>query len=232
MRTRLYTYAIGLAATLAILGLIVATRILAQAERPEVVTIQEVDVVDTTMAPPPPPPPPPENPVDQPPPPIAVPELAISQDLSMPALPVADLPMDPRMTVDTFALDAPVAAIPSDSPPKVVAKPSPAPPRRAPVVRSDAPKTLKQLDGKPRLIYSPKVRFPSGAPRSMRSGQVVVRVIIDVNGKTSLHSVVKSSHPAFVAPAKRIANGARFTPPQAGGKKVKAIMLWPITIRR
>lgn len=231
MRTRLFTYAIGFAATLAILALIVATRILAEADRPDVVMLHEIDVVDATVAPPPPPPPPPpENPVDQPPPPIAVPELSVSQDLTMPALPVADLPIDPRLVVDTFSIDAPIAAIPSDAPPQVVAKPSP--PRRAPVKTGSSLHSLKQLDGKPRLIYSPKVRFPSAAPRSMRSGRVLVKVIIDTNGKTKLHSVVKADHPSFVAAAKRIANSARFTPPQADGKPVKAIMLWPITIRR
>ncbi|QQL46325.1 TonB family protein [Sulfuriroseicoccus oceanibius] len=232
MRTRLFTYAIGLAATLAILGLIVATRILAEAGRPEVVVLQEVEVIDASQLPPPPPPPPPENPADQPPPPVALPELQITQDLAMPALPVADVPLDPRLSVDTFALDASVAELPAEAPPKVVAKPAPRPVNPAPVVRPDAPMSLKQLDGKPRLIFSPKVRFPLDAPRSMRSGQVLVRVIIDTNGKSSLHSVVRSSHPAFVDAAKRIANGARFTPPQAGGKKVKAIMLWPITINR
>jgi len=234
MRTRLFTYAIGLAATLAILGLIVATRMLAEAQRPEVVMMQEVDVVDaafTPPAPPPPPPPPPENPIDQPPPPVAVPELSVSQDLTMPPLPVADVPLDPRLSVDTFALDAPVADLPAEpAPPKTVA--SPAPPRPVPAVRADAPMSLNQLDAKPRLIFSPNVRYPLDAPRSMRSGQVVVRVLIDTNGKSSLHSVVSASHPAFINAAKRIANGARFTPPQADGKKVKAIMLWPITINR
>ena len=52
------------------------------------------------------------------------------------------------------------------------------------------------------------------------------------DGAVRVRRVVSSTHPELVAPARRVATGARFTPPKHRGKVVKAVMRWPITIQK
>ena len=173
----------------------------------------------------------------RPPPPPALAELRTTLDMKQPALPVATTKVDPRLVVDTFFSDQPPAPLPTMVKPKprVVAPPKPPQPAR-PVVKPLPPRpkseySLGELDQKPRLIRNPSVTFPRSI-RGARSGTVVVRVAILPSGRSQFVSVVSSTHPELIPLAKRIANGSRFTPPTRQGKPVKAVMRWPITIKK
>ena len=85
----------------------------------------------------------------------------------------------------------------------------------------------------PQLLAHGSAVFPSSlARRGVRRGTVVLEVEIATSGAVRVRRVVSSTHPELVAPARRVAAGARFTPPKHRGKVVKAVMRWPITIQK
>jgi len=150
--------------------------------------------------------------------------------------------VDPRLAVDPFYTDQP----PSPLPQPVVKKPVTVKPKAKPKIPVKSPKkprikpkppkpksqySVSELDRKPRLIRNPSVRFPSSI-RNASSGRVVVKVLILPSGKSQFVSVLSSTHPALIPAAKRLANGSRFTAPTRQGKAVKAVMTWPITIKK
>ena len=227
---------LGIAATAALLSVLVATRLLVNQQVSPEYEIREIETVTL----PEPPPPPPEQAVDEdvpPPPPPALADPDFSMDLSLPALPVSEQRIDPRLAVDTFYSDQPPSPLP------VIAKPSPRPQPKPqvkasprPVVKSSAPKpkseySLGELDQQPRLLRNPSVVFPRSI-KDASSGKVVVRVAIQPSGSSEFVAVISSTHPELIPLARRIADGSRFTPPTRQGKAVKAVMTWPIIIKR
>ncbi|MBT8037437.1 MAG: energy transducer TonB [Verrucomicrobiae bacterium] len=226
---------LGIATTAVLLGVLVATRMMELANKSPEFKIREVESVSL----PEPPPPAPEEISDDvpPPPPPALADLAVTQELNQPALPVMVMKIDPRLAVDTFFTDEPPAPLPT------IARPRPRPsvkpvikkPKRPGIKSSPAqPKSqydLGELDQKPRLLRNPSVTFPRSI-KGARSGRVVVRVAILPSGRSQFLSIISSTHPALIPLAKRIGNGSRFTPPTRQGKPVKAVMTWPITIKK
>jgi TonB family protein len=90
-----------------------------------------------------------------------------------------------------------------------------------------------ELDGTPRLLRHGSATFPSSLARQgVSKGTIVFEVELSTSGSVSVRRVVSSTHPDLVAPARRVASGARFTPPKRNGQAVKAIMRWPITIEK
>lgn len=214
---------------------LVATRLMVLTPEHAEYEIREVDTVEL----PEPPPPPEEIPEEDipPPPPPAVVDLRTTPDINQPALPVANLKIDPKLAVDTFFSDQPPAPLPvvQKPRPKPTAKPS-KPKRTSPVVRKSPPKpksqySLGELDKKPRLIRNPRVTFPRSI-RNASQGRVVVRIAILPSGRSQYLSTVSSTHSALTPLARRIANGSRFTPPTRQGRPVKAVMTWPIIIKK
>lgn len=232
---RLKSVILGIAITAVLLAVLVATRLMVlNVESAEV----EIREVETVALPEPPPPPLEETPdEDLPPPPPALAKLAPTFDVSQPALPVAHVKIDPRMAVDTFFTDQPPSPLPVVArplsrrvkAPRPKAKPRPAIRRAPPEPKSQY--SLGELDKKPRLIRNPSVSFPRGI-RNASSGRVVVRVVILPSGRSQFLSVMSSTHPALIPLARRIANGSRFTPPTRQGRPVKAVMTWPIIIKK
>ena len=233
---KLKSIILGIAVTTVLLGVLVATRMMVLSTKVAEFEIREIETVSL----PEPPPPPQEEPVDEdipPPPPPALADLAVSPELSQPALPVVNMLVNPRLAVDTFFTDQPPAPLPVVSRPKPrpVAKPTMKAPVR-PTIKQAPPKpksqySLGELDKKPRLVRNPSVTFPRSI-RNATSGRVVVRVAILPSGKSQFLSVSSSTHPELIPLARRIANGSRFTPPTRQGKAVKAVMTWPITIKK
>ncbi|MDX1680734.1 MAG: energy transducer TonB, partial [Akkermansiaceae bacterium] len=89
------------------------------------------------------------------------------------------------------------------------------------------------LDGMPQLLAHGSAVFPSSlARKGVRRGTVVLEVEIAASGGVRVRRVVSSTHPELVPAARRVAKGARFTPPKHRGKVVKAVMRWPITIEK
>lgn len=186
-------------------------------------TVREVDVATIT----PPPPPPEEEPLPEfIPPPPALTQISALPDPTRVAVPQAELPMDIKVPVENFFTDL--------APPPLPVASQPDPPKPKPHVRPPATPShyqARDLDGVPRLLAHGSAIFPSSlARRGVRRGTVVLEVEISKRGMVSVRRVVSSSHQELVSAARRVAAGARFTPPKHKGQVVKAIMRWPITI--
>lgn len=235
---KLKSIILGIATTAVLLAVLVATRMMVLHQASPEFEIREVE----TVALPEPPPPPAEEVLDDdppPPPPPALADLAPTLDVNQPALPAMSVKIDPSMPVDTFFTDQPPSPLPKPVVKRPVAKPvakSTVKSPRRPRVKPTPPKpksqySIGELDRKPRLLRNPSVRFPSSI-RNASSGRVVVRIAILPSGRSQFLSVVSTTHPALIPAAKRIAGGSRFTPPTRQGKPVKAVMTWPIIIKK
>jgi len=223
---------------LAVLGL--ARLLVVTVELPDL-QIREVELA--TFEPPPPPPPPDEPPPDAPPPPPALTDLSQVPDPTRVAVPQADAPMDITLPIETFFSDlppAPLPEVPVEAPrprpqpaqpaPAPTPRPTPAPPP-PPVAKSHY--NVNELDGNPRLLRHGSAPFPAALARQgVNRGTVVLEVELSAAGAVTVRRVVSSTHPDLVAPARRVAASARFTPPTRRGQAVRAIMQWPITIQR
>lgn len=233
---KLKSIILGIATTAVLLAVLVATRLMVLTTADKEFVIREVE---TAALPEPPPPPAEEIPEEDtpPPPPPALADLRTTPDVSQPALPVSSVKVDPTLAVDTFFSDQPPSPLPTVAKPRPrpTAKPAAPKPKR-PVVRRPPPKpksqySLGELDRKPRLLRNPSVTFPRSI-RGASSGRVVVRVAILPSGRSQYLSTISSTHPALVPLGRKIANGSRFTPPTRQGRPVKAVMSWPITIKK
>lgn len=229
---------IGLAASALLLAVLGFARIFVVTAKVPDLAIREIETV--TFEPPPPPPPPQEEPPpDAPPPTPTLTNLSTIPDPSRVPIPQADLPMDITMPVETFHTDLAPAPLPV-APGLVRTSPAAfAPTKPAPVKRLPPPPVAKshydphELDGTPRLLRHGSATFPSSLARQgVSRGTVVFEVELSTSGSVTVRSVVSSTHPELVAPARRVASGARFTPPKRNGEAVKAIMRWPIIIEK
>ena len=90
-----------------------------------------------------------------------------------------------------------------------------------------------ELDGTPRLLRHGSATFPSSLSKEgIKSGTVTFEVELSTSGSVSIRRVISSTHAELIAPARKVAESARFTPPTKNGQAVKAIMNWPITIEK
>ena len=234
---KLKSIILGIATTTVLLAVLVATRLMVLTPTIEEFEIREIDTV--SLPEPPLPPVPEEIPEEDVPPPLppALVDLRITTNVSQPALQISDMKVDPRLQVETFFADQPPSPLPTISKPKSKPVVQSKPVRKSrPVVKSSPPKmksqySIGELDRKPRLIRNPSVSFPRSI-RNASSGRVVVRVAILPSGRSQYVSLISSTHPELVSLARRIANGSRFTPPTRQGRPVKAVMIWPITIKK
>lgn len=226
---------VGIMMAGALLALLALTRLF----NPEMNVAEfEVREVEITTMPEPPPPPPEEPPPDAPPPPPSLTSVSDIPDPTRVPIPKADIPLSLETPVDPFFTDVPPSPLPQPvvrkAPPRPktdpVRKPTPkAPP--APATKSHY--SVGELDGKPRLIRHGRAAFPSSlARKGVTQGTVVFEVELSERGRVSVRRVISASHPELVSPARRVASSASFTSPTRRGQRVKAIMRWPITIRK
>ena len=228
-----------------VVGIVIAGMLLAVLglSRLLVPELKEVDMeireVEISALPEPAPTPPEEPPPDAPPPPPSLTEVSHVPDPSRVPVPKAEIPMDLSMPVDPFFTDVEPAPLPQPvvrkAPPRPVSKPTAKPsavrPPPAPVAKSHY--NVSELDGQPRLLRHGSAAFPSSlARKGVTSGTVTFEVELSTSGSVSIRRVISSTHPELVSPARRVASSARFTPPTRGGQRVKAVMRWPITIRK
>lgn len=231
---------IGLAAAAFLLAVLGFARLFTVVDQTPDLTIREIEIATFE---PPPPPPPEETPPDAPPPPPALTEVSTLPDPTRVPIPQALVPMDITAPVENFFTDlapAPLPTTPEPARPRPAPRAStPAPSRPAPVRRPSPPPAAKshynanELDGTPRLLRHGSASFPSSlARKGVTRGTVTFEVELSTSGAVSIRRVVSATHPELVAPARRVASGARFTPPKKNGQAVKAIMRWPIVIEK
>lgn len=237
---RLLSLFSGILITVFLLGILLLARSMHLHGEPQaLLTLTEVSIAPLPEPPPPPPEEPPLEEETPPPPPPSLENLLPSPDPSIPEVPVVDTPHKPTLGLETFFSDNNPAPLPrvqvSRPTKKTIVKAKPRTPvrrhrpRPKPPVKSSY--SAGELDSKPRVVYHPRVRFPSSI-HNASSGKVVVVVRIDPRGKSHFISIRSSTHSALAPIARRIANQSRFTPPLHRGKPVTATMIWPITIKR
>lgn len=150
--------------------------------------------------------------------------------------------MDITAPVENFFTDlapAPLPTPPKPSPPKqkvssqqFFKKEENYRPKQTPPV-AKTHYNQNELDGTPRLLRHGSANFPSSlSKQGIKSGTVTFEVELSTSGSVTIRRVVSSTHQDLVAPARKVAAGARFTPPTRNGQAVKAIMRWPITIEK
>ncbi len=216
---------IGIVGSLAMLAVLGFSRLFnSELVEPEL-TLRELEFATLS----PPPPPPIEEPPSElaPPPPPTLTQIIALPDPTRVAVPQAELPMDIEASVEEFYADLQPAPLPTP--------PEPKPPVRVPTGPLGPPSRIhvNQLDGMPRLLSHGNAVFPSSlARRGVRQGTVVLEVEIDTTGKVRVLSTVSSTHHELVPAARRVAEPGRFTPPTYKGRVVKAVMRWPITIKK
>lgn len=224
---------LGLTMAAALLALLGLTRLI----MPEIPTANlEVREIEIAALPEPPPPPPEEPPPMEPPPPPAIANISNVPDPTRVAIPKVEVPMDLEVPVDTFFTDIEPAPLPKPVVRQVAPKPRPAtrPSRPSPPpVVTKSHYSISELDSKPRLLRHGSAAFPSSlARKGVTQGTVNFEVELSTSGRVSVRRVVSASHSELVSPARRIASSARFTAPTRNGQPVKAVMRWPITIRK
>ncbi|HEY1092670.1 MAG TPA: energy transducer TonB, partial [Burkholderiaceae bacterium] len=166
-------------------------------------------------------PPEPEKPVAQPPKAKALPTPA-----PPPLIAAAPTP-SPTPTPPVFVAPIPVPAPPT---PLVSAPVPPAPPVQA----APAPAALKQVPPSAvRYLVMPKLHFPLLSQRAKESGVVVLRIVVDAEGRLKSASVQQSSGFARLdEQAKQDIRSARFVPQTEDGKPVEWETLAPLAYDR
>ena len=169
--------------------------------------LQRAIEVTFVEAPPPPkiPPPPEPEPLRKPPRPTAIP-------------PTHSPPRPPT----------PVAVAPAPSPIRAPVATTPAPPVAAP-----APPVATAGETR-RLAYDGELhaRYPAAALRAREQGTVLLRVLVDAQGRVDRVEIARSSgHPKLDAAARDAVSKARFKPVLSGGEAIPAWGLVPIEFR-
>lgn len=230
---------VGLVAAALLLAVLGLTRLFVVRSADVDLEIREVDIA---VLPEPPPPPPEDPPPEVPPPPPALANISAVPDPSRVPVPKATVPLALDAPVDMFAIDMAPAPLPRPAPtvrrtPQPSVRPAPRPSPRStprpppPVVKSHY--SAGELDGQPQLIRHGSAAFPSSlSRRGVTRGTVTLEVELSERGSVRVRRVISATHPELVSGAKRVAAGSRFTAPKKNGRAVKAIMRWPITIKK
>lgn len=81
------------------------------------------------------------------------------------------------------------------------------------------------VDEPPRVISSPKLRFPETLRAAGLEGVVLVSFVVDTTGRAEPESIaiVASTHPAFEASAKEVIRKSRYRPGRMRGKPVRTL---------
>jgi TonB family protein len=167
---------------------------------PELEPPEVVEVVDTTDAP-------------------AAPQLAPPMQMDMPSsIPLSEFVQAMRPTIDPAITSVGAISIPAVAAAGFGAQGG------AGVKLFD----LKDLDRAPRRLKTVVPTYPHELRRAKISGEVVLMVIIDVNGRVEVERVVSSTARDFETAAVKAAEQCEFEPPLRGGQRVNARYLWRI----
>lgn len=186
---------------------------------------------------------------DLPQPPIPKLDLVQNVELDVVSLPLTTASFRPDLAVDPFEIDRAPADLPIPPKPKIVPKAKPiqktipkpkyktptkpkyvaptkpkykAPPKKytpPPPPVAKAYYSTGDLDSIPKAIRQGSFTWPSRAKGT--AGTVKLFLEISSSGKVKVISVISSTDPNLISPAKRVATGSRYTSPISSGKTVK-----------
>jgi protein TonB len=175
--------------------------------------------------PPPPPPPPPK--VVEPPPPPPPPRETVKAVEAPPAPTAISLPETPPEPPPPSPVTPPVVvapAPPTAAPPPVVQAP-PAPPAPQPVVRSLGDAGIE-------YTRAPTPTYPPISLRLREMGDLLLRVLVNEQGKVERAEVQKSSgHQRLDNAAREAALRAAFKPYMDGGRAVPVWVVVPFSFK-
>ena len=87
---------------------------------------------------------------------------------------------------------------------------------------------LHELDRNPNIIKRGVLRYPPHLKRKGLEGEVKLLIQIDEEGKVKVLEVVSYTHPDFIEPSKKAAEGSIYEPPQRNGEEVKVQFYLPV----
>ncbi|HTR99405.1 MAG TPA: TonB family protein [Bacteroidota bacterium] len=120
------------------------------------------------------------------------------------------------------------SAAPSSAPP--VPAPSTAAPQ--PATQQAPPPAFVAVEKEPQIVRLEKPEFPSFVWKMGGEGQVVIRVLIDANGKPLDSQILKSTNPVFERPVIDAVMKSQFNPAQMGQGPVAAWLTIPFHLRQ
>ncbi len=91
---------------------------------------------------------------------------------------------------------------------------------------------VADVERAPRLVGNAlPPRYPTALRESGVAGRVVVRFVIDTLGRAEMDglTVQEATHPLFAAAVASVLGAYRFTPGEAGGRKVRTMVQLPFT---
>lgn len=191
-------------------------------------TIREI-VADTTMVflkpPPPPPPPPPDQPppdviVSANPPPKGFQTVVAPTDIpkDIPPIDLNEKPFDPRDFTGKGVEGGIAAGIVGGT---------------GPVEVSGEVFLEAQLDDPVQVISIPSPRYPPVLQSAGIAGRVELQYVVDTTGHAEPNSfkVLKTTHPAFVEPAKEAISKGVFKPAKFKGQAVRQLVQQAISFK-
>lgn len=89
---------------------------------------------------------------------------------------------------------------------------------------------FSDLDEIPHLVREGRFRYPPNSPRGRGEAFVRLLVYVEKDGRISVQKIVDYSHKEFIEPARRMAEGSRFSAPLRNGVPVRSKYEWPIRI--
>ena len=97
----------------------------------------------------------------------------------------------------------------------------------------DHPATIATVDRAAALITPPRPRYPDQLRAASVTGRVVVRMVVDTTGRVepASISVREASHDLFAQAVLGVLPALRFTPAEAGGRKVRMLVDLPFEFR-
>ena len=88
--------------------------------------------------------------------------------------------------------------------------------------------SLHELDRNPNIIKRGILRYPPLLKRKGLEGEVKLLIQIDEIGKVKVLEVVSFTHPDFIEPSRKAAEGSVYEPPTRNGEKVKVQFYLPV----
>ena len=143
-----------------------------------------------------------------------------------PATPAVTAPQKPVL----LASATPTAPPPVTTPSSPVPVPSTAAPQ--PATQQAPPPAFVAVEKEPQIVRLEKPEFPSFVWKIGGEGQVVIRVLIDANGKPLDSQILKSTNPVFERPVIDAVMKSQFNPAQMGQGPVAAWLTIPFRFRQ
>jgi protein TonB len=97
----------------------------------------------------------------------------------------------------------------------------------------EEPRTIAHVDRPVAMLAPPRPRYPDQLRAAGITGRVVLRLVVDTTGRVERETVtvLESSHDLFARAVIAVLPSLRFTPAEAGGRKVRMLVVLPFEFR-